>query len=257
MHTTQSSILFAGAMFLGMVLLLELGWRLGRQQRGQSEESSRAGLGAVEGAVFALMGLLVAFTFSGAASRFDQRRQLIVEESNAIGTAWLRLDLLSAEARTELRELFRQYLDRRLAAYAKMPDVAAAMGELAKANALQGGIWSRAVAACQESPGPLTAQVLPALNAMFDLASTRTAVTQMHPPGIIYIMLGALALMSSMLAGYAMSGSRARSWIHTLGFALIIAISVYVILDLEFPRTGLIRVDAADQLLIDLRRTMD
>jgi hypothetical protein len=257
MHTTQSSILFAGAMFLGMVLLLELGWRLGRQHRGRSEESSRAGLGAVEGAVFALMGLLIAFTFSGAASRFDERRQLIVEESNAIGTAWLRLDLLSADARTELRELFRQYLDRRLAAYAKMPDVAAAMGELANANALQGDIWSRAVAACQESPGPLTAQVLPALNAMFDLASTRTAVTQMHPPGIIYIMLGALALMSSMLAGYAMSGSRTRSWIHMLGFALIMAATVYVILDLEFPRTGLIRVDAADQLLNDLRRTMD
>jgi hypothetical protein len=92
MHTTQSSILYAGAMFLGMVLLLELGWRLGRQHRGRSEESSRAGLGAVEGAVFALMGLLIAFTFSGAASRFDERRQLIVEESNAIGTAWLRLD---------------------------------------------------------------------------------------------------------------------------------------------------------------------
>jgi hypothetical protein len=257
MHTTQSSILFTGAMFLGMVLLLELGWRLGRRQRGKNEESSRAGLGAVEGAVFALMGLLVAFTFSGAASRFDQRRELIVEEANAIGTAWLRLDVLSTTARTELRGLFRQYLDQRLAAYAKLPDVAAALEELAKANALQGTIWNRAVAACQESPNPLTAQVLPALNAMFDLAATRTAVTQMHPPGIIYIMLGGLALMSSMLAGYAMSGSRARSWIHTLGFALIMAIAVYVILDLEFPRTGLIRVDAADQLLIDLRRTMD
>jgi hypothetical protein len=244
-------------MFLGMVLLLELGWRLGRRQRGANEESSRAGLGAVEGAVFALMGLLIAFTFSGAASRFDQRRQLILEEANAIGTAWLRLDVLSTTARTELRGLFRQYLDQRLAVYAKLPDVVAAREELAKANASQGIIWNRVVAACQESPNALTAQVLPALNAMFDLASTRAAVTQMHPPGIIYLMLGALALVSSMLAGYAMSGGRARSWIHMLGFALIMAATVYLILDLEFPRTGLIRVDAADQLLIDLRRTMD
>jgi hypothetical protein len=257
MHTTQFSILFAGAMLLGMVLLLDLGWRLGRRHRGRDEENSRAGLGAVEGAVFALMGLLIAFTFSGAASRFDQRRQLIVEESNAVGTAWLRLDLLSASARTELQRLFRQYLDHRLEAYAKLPDLTAAMEELAKANALQGTIWSRAVAACQESPGPLTAQVLPALNGMFDLASTRTAVTQLHPPWIVFAMLGALALLSSILAGYAMSGSRTRSWIHMLGFSIIMAITIYVILDLEFPRTGLIRVDAADRLLIDLRRTMD
>src|SRR5512143_443438 len=98
---------FAGGLFVGMILLLELGRRLGRRRQGKHEEGARAGLGAVEGAVFALLGLLIAFTFSGAASRFDARRELIVREANAIGTAWLRLSLLPADAQPGLRVLFR------------------------------------------------------------------------------------------------------------------------------------------------------
>jgi hypothetical protein len=256
MDLNLASILFAVGLFIGMVLLLELGRRLGRRRLGKDEEGARAGLGAVEGAVFALMGLLIAFTFSGAAARFDTRRQLIVDEANAIGTAWLRLDLLPAAAQPELRELFRRYLDGRLAVY-QMPDVKAALAELAKPNALQGDIWSRATVACRESANPLTAQLIPALNQMFDIASTRTAVTQIHPPTIIFIMLGVLALMSALLAGYAMAGGKSRSWIHMLGFALIMASTVYVILDLEFPRLGFIRVDAMDRVLVELRQSMN
>jgi hypothetical protein len=249
-------LMFAGGLFVGMIVLLELGRQVGRRRQRKDEEAARAGLGAVEGAVFALLGLLIAFTFSGAASRFDARRQLIVQEANAIGTAWLRLSLVPTTAQPELRDLFRRYLDLRLAAYAKMPDVEAARAELSKANALQGEIWSRAVAACQESPNPLKAHLIPPLNEMFDLATTRTMATQMHPPAIIFIMLGVLALMSSLLAGYAMAGGKTRSWIHVVGFALIMATTVYVILDLEFPRLGIIRIDAFDQVLVELRQSM-
>ena len=105
-------LISAGGLFAGMILLLEVGRRLGRRRHGRDEEGARAGLGAVEGAVFALLGLLIAFTFSSAASRFDTRRQLIVQEGNAIGTAWLRLDLLLSSAQPELRDLFRRFLDR-------------------------------------------------------------------------------------------------------------------------------------------------
>lgn len=256
MHFNLASVLFAAVLFVGMVLLLELGRRLGRCRRSRDEEGARAGLGAVEGAVFALMGLLVAFTFSGAAARFDARRQLIVEEANAIGTAWLRLDLLPPAAQPELRDLFRRCLDTRLAAYRQLPDLEAARAELNRANELQIEIWSRAVAACQQSPNPIQAQMIPALNQMFDIAASRTAASQIHPPTVIFIMLGLLALMSSLLAGYAMAGGQSRSWIHVIGFALILAGTVYVILDLEFPRLGIIRVDAFDQVLVDLRRSM-
>lgn len=140
MTLTLISALSALGLFAGMVLLLEIGRRLGRRRQAKEEAGARAGLGQVEGAVLALMGLLVAFTFSGAATRFDARRQLIVQEANAIGTAWLRLDLLSASAQPELRELFRRYLDSRLATYQKMPDLEAVRAEATKANALQGHI---------------------------------------------------------------------------------------------------------------------
>jgi hypothetical protein len=250
------ALIFATGLFVGMILLLEMGRRLGRRRQGRDEEGARAGLGAVEGAVFALLGLLIAFTFSGAASRFDARRQLIVQEANATGTAWLRLDLLPSNAQPELRDLFRRYLDLRLAAYRKMPDIEAAREELSRANALQGEIWNKAVAACQESPNPLKAQLIPPLNEMFDVATTRTMATRMHPPAIIFVMLGVLALTSSLLAGYAMAGGKTRSWIHVVGFALIMATTVYVILDLEFPRLGIIRIDPFDQVLVELRQSM-
>jgi hypothetical protein len=253
----MTSLLSAFGLFAGMVLLLEIGRCLGRRRQAKEEAGARAGLGQVEGAVFALMGLLVAFTFSGAATRFDTRRQLIVQEANAIGTAWLRLDLLSASAQPELRDLFRRYLDSRLATYQKLPDIEAATAEARKANALQGKIWTRATAACREAASPLTAQVIPALNEMFDVAATRNAAAQIHPPAIIFIMLGALALMSSLLAGYAMAGGRSRSWIHLIGFALILATTVYVILDLEFPRLGMVRIDSFDRVLVELRATMN
>jgi len=164
MPLTLISALSALGLFAGMVLLLEIGRRLGRRRQAKEEAGARAGLGQVEGTVFALMGLLVAFTFSGAATRFDTRRQLIVQEANAIGTAWLRLDLLSASAQPELRELFRRYLDSRLTTYQKLPDLEAANAEATKANALQGEIGTRATAACRGVPSPLRAQVIPALN---------------------------------------------------------------------------------------------
>ena len=85
--------------------------------------------------------------FSGAASRFDTQRQLIVEETNAIGTAYLGLDLLAVEAQPALRENFRRYVDARLEVYRKLPDLAAAKEALAKATTLQGEIWRQAVAA--------------------------------------------------------------------------------------------------------------
>src|SRR5499426_1470262 len=115
MDPILTAALFAVTLFLGILLLLEVGRRMGIRRIAKEAEGARAGVGAVEGAVFGLLGLLIAFTFSGAASRFDTRRQLIVEETNAIGTAYLRLDLLPAATQPALREHFRRYVEARLA----------------------------------------------------------------------------------------------------------------------------------------------
>lgn len=241
-----------------MLLALEVGRRLGKRRLARDPEGARSGLGAVEGSVFGLLGLLIAFTFSGAASRFDTRRALIVQEANAISTAYARLDMLPAQPRAPLRDLFRRYLDSRLEIYRLFPDVAAARAALAKSSGLQQEIWNAATAACRTDEGRgVTMLVLPPLNEMFDITTTRTMAVLHHPPTIIYAMLFFLGVGCSMLAGYGMAPGRERSWTHMLGFAFITAIAVYVILDLEFPRLGFIRVDAADRALIELRQSMD
>ena len=93
-----SILTFVTVLFFGMLAMIELGRRLRVRQHAMRAAGAGLGLGAVEGAVFALLGLLIAFTFSGAASRFDTRRQLIVEEANDIGTAYPRLGLIRVDA---------------------------------------------------------------------------------------------------------------------------------------------------------------
>jgi hypothetical protein len=246
-------------LFLGMLLFLEIGRRVSLRRMKEDSGTAGEGVGAVDGAVFALLGLLLAFTFSGASSRFDVRRQLVVEETNDIGTAYLRLDLLPADAQPALRDSFRRYLDARIEVYRKLPDIAAAKESLAKANALQTEIWRQAVVASRASGAPPAAAMLllPALNAMIDITTTRTMATQMHPPIVVFVMLFALALAASLLAGYGMTGSKVRSRFHMLGFALVMAVTVFVILDIEYPRLGLIRIDAIDQAMVDLRESMN
>ena len=134
----------------------------------------------------------------------------------------------------------------------------AARDGLARSQALQTDLWARAVAATQlpNSDAQTKMLLMPALNQMFDLATTRVAATQMHPPAIIYAMLVGLAFASALLAGYRSAGDRAPDWLHQFGFGAIIAATVYVILDMEYPRLGFIRIDAIDQLLVNARAGM-
>jgi hypothetical protein len=250
------STLFAFGLLGGMLLVGEIGRRVGTRQRARLMAGGAAGIGAVEAAVFALLGLLVAFTFQGAATRFDVRRDLIVQEANNIGTAWLRIDILPADVQPAMRELFRLYLDSRLETYRKISDSAAASAELARTAQMQSDIWKLAIASHKEGVQGVGVILLPALNSMFDIVTTRTMATQSHPPLIVFIMLAVLAFAAAFLAGHGMSGSKARSWIHSVGFALVLTVIVYVIMDMEFPRLGLVRVDSFDQVLVDLRQSM-
>lgn len=241
-------------LFAGMVICLEVGRRLGAAR---PETESGGGIGAVDGAVFGLLGLLLAFTFSGAADRFDTRRGLLVEEANAIGTAWLRLDLLPPDARETLRARFRDYLDSRLLVYRKLPDLAAAQAELRRSGELQNEIWTLALGAARSEGSPAQMLLLPALNQMFDITTTRTAAGFRHPPPVIFALLAGLCLLSALLAGFGMASRAAtRPWLHMGAYALVMSTAFFVIMNLEHPRMGLIRIDMADQILVDLRASM-
>lgn len=248
--------LFATTLLVGTLLFLEMGLRTGLRQVTRYGEKTYTGLGVVESAIFGLLGLLIAFSFSGAMARFDQRRHLIVDKSNAIGTAWLRLDLLPPAAQPEMRGLFRRYLDTHLEVYRKLPDMVAAKAQRAEGVRLEKEIWARATAVAREWDTPQSALVVAAMNTMIDVANSDTMATKIHPPAIIFVMLGLLVLTSSFLAGYAMAGSRSHQWIHSVCFAVIIAMTVYIILDIEYPLVGLIRIEAMIQTLVELRQSM-
>ena len=252
------SLFFCLLLLAGMLVLLELGRRLGVRRHPKESEGERGGLGTVEGAVFALFGLMVAFTFSGAASRFNEKRMLIAEEINSIETAYLRLNLLSHQAQPALQELVRRYTDSRIETYRKLPNMAAAEREMANSKKIQEEVWSEAIAAIRlpDSHPSAGLLLLPALNNMFDISTTRTMALQIHPPRIIYALLFSLGLICSLLAGFRMSSARHRSWLHILGFTVLTVTIVYVMLDVEYPRAGLIRLESADQLLVNLRASM-
>jgi hypothetical protein len=241
-------------LILAMIGVMHAGWRVRKKLK---EEPTRpANVGALEAAVFALLGLLIAFTFSNGISRFDDRRKLIVEEANYIGTAYLRLALLPQEAQPEMRNLFRSYLDSRLEVYRHIPDLKAAKTELDRGTQLQQRIWYHAISHCNGQPAPCMMLLLPALNSMIDITTTRTMISQFHPPMIIFILLIVFSLVAALLAGYGMAGAT-PSWVHIIAFSLAMAMTVYMILDVEYPRIGFIRIDKADQVLIDLRKSMN
>lgn len=241
-------------LFLGMVACLDFGYRIGCSSTRKTPDSAHEGIGAIEAAVFALLGLLLGFSFAGGISRLDTRRQLIVQEANAIGTAYLRLDELPAAEQPELRRLFHEYLDARLEVYGKLPDQHAVALELAHCAQLQQEIWTRAVTASRGDPTNNAARLLlPAINEMIDVTTTRTMALHTHLPSLIFALLMCVALLSALLAGFAMAKRRARSWLHILLYAAVVSLTVYAVLDLDDPRFGLVHLGAADDALLQLR----
>jgi hypothetical protein len=256
MDLTYLIVITGVLLFPLMLITMEVGRRLGLRRLAKDPEGARAGAGVVESAVFALLGLLIAFTFSGAGSRYEARRDLLVQQANAIGTAWLRLDLLPKEVQPGLRQDLRLYLDKFIELPRRVGDRQAIEQIMAHLGELQAEIWSLAETAAQKDNRPQVATlVLPALNEMFDIGATRYAATKFHISTLIIGLLLLLSLLAALLAGYGMASKR-HNWLHMVVFAALVGLTLYVILDLELPRRGLIQLGQYDQILIELRQSM-
>lgn len=255
-HMIQVPLLLFLVLLAIILAAQEVGYRLGRRRTTRVTGDQVKGLGALEGAIYGLMGLLVAFTFSGASARFDARRQLVVEECNSIGTAWLRLDLLPPAVQPQIRDSFRRYVDARLDYYRARPDGPAALEAAVRAKSLQMQIWTEAVAAERQSFPAAGILVLPALNQMIDITTTRDGARHIHPPPPIFWMLAAAVVACALLGGWNMAAGGRKSWLHLSAFAFLMTLTVYVILDLEYPRAGVLRVDAFDRYLVEVRASM-
>jgi hypothetical protein len=230
-----------------MLVLIELGRRFRIKHKAPQEST------AIESAIFALFGLLLAFTFSGAVERYDRHRELIVEETNAIDVAYLRLDLLAPAAQPALRQLFRDYTNSRLHLYDAVSEEVSPASEH-----MQREIWKQSVAAAAASGASVDATklLLPALNTMIDITHTRKNTFNLHPPEVVFLLLFVFSGGAAFLGGYSMA-VRGRSWFHMFALAVAVTLTIYATLEIEYPRRGLIRLRDTDKTLIDLRNSMN
>jgi hypothetical protein len=252
-----STLTVALMWLVSVVAFIELGRLAAHSKKKVPGDAEQSGFGALEGCVFGLFGLLIAFTFSGAASRFDSRRLMIADEANAIGTAYLRVDLLPSDAQPRIRTLFSDYVGSRLKTYRLLPDVEAAERELMRSQSFQKDIWDFSRASTEDPKAHVDAGklLLPALNAMFDIVTTRTMGMRTHPPAIVFVLLFAVGLVCALLIGYRTARSP-RNWFYVSIYAAVTAVCFYVILDLEYPRTGLIHLQEFDRVLVELHESM-
>jgi hypothetical protein len=257
------AVLIAAAFFVGSLFLLNYGRQLGLRYLKQ-ETGNMAGLTTVEGAVFALIGLLLAFTISGALQRFDDRRQLVIQEANAASTAHDRLALFEGDVGRDLQNKLKDYVQARIDLY-RMPHDYSLLkrteffSQEQEDNILsfKNRLWNAAVGACpQSSFRPACAQALPAVANLFEVARLRLGAAEKHPPQVVYVMLFGLGLGGSLLAGFGMAAAKSRSWIHMLIFAGTLTVTLYTLTDMEYPRLGLIRIENFDHFLVDAHQQM-
>jgi hypothetical protein len=253
----------AAAFFVGSLVLLNFGRQLGLRYLRQ-EGGSLAGLTTVEGAVFALIGLLLAFTISGGLQRFDDRRQLVVQEANAATIASDRIGLFEGDVARNLQSKLQEYVRARIELY-RMPHDFSLLRQSElfsteqqdKIIELKKDLWNAVATACpQNNYKPACSLTLPALSNLFEVARLRAGASEKHPPEIIYAMLFGLGLGGSLLAGFGMAAAKMRSWIHMVVFAATLTVTLYAVTDMEYPRLGLLRIENFDHFLIDAYKEM-
>ncbi|AEC20407.1 hypothetical protein PT7_1867 [Pusillimonas sp. T7-7] len=253
------SLVLSGLAVLFFLLLfaaIQFGRRLGGRQGSNGKESGSLGSAAIEASVFALLGLLVAFTFSGAAQRMVERRNLLVQEVNAIGTAWLRIDMVNSDDQPMLRDQFRRYVDERINYYKNMANFDQRDQIAAKVGSIQQEIWTTSMQAAKRSVAPFAASYVGAVNDMFDVSTALTVAQKVHPPAATYVFLALLTLVCCCFVGMNLGSDKRGSVFHQVIYAFVMTGALYIIIDFEFPRIGTIRIDQSDALLISQRQAM-
>lgn len=265
-------LLVPAVLCLLLVVAANVGLQLGRRadrrikiKRGDApDDPTHPKFNVIESAMLALLGLLIGFSFSGAIDRYAQRQDLIVNEANAIGTAFLRADLLPRQERDIVKAGLREYVDLRIQLFERIDqDESASL--LQRMHAIQSRVWNAAIngvrpAFIHESDrlAPLQAEyaeaVLDPLNETFDLLEVRNSAVRRHIPALVVLVLSASAMASvgAVYYGLAEANKRVRGYAAVL--TALIGASLWVTFDLDHPRAGLIRTD--DQPLLDLKASV-
>ncbi len=232
-----------GLVLFGLLITtIECGHAFGRRAAQGSKHGPSGTYLSVMGAVLGLLSLLLGFSYSMAASRYDHHKSLLIHEVNAIGTSYLRSNILDDAAGPQMRKLLRALVDVRLAQHDERIDPAQEERDATTEEQLRTMLWTLVTAEVRRDPHSLSAaQVLQSVNDLIDAGTARTAYYQNHVPEVILVMLLAVALVSSLLIGFAFGASNKRNPIATFVFATTLTVVVFTLLDLDRPRRGLIR----------------
>jgi hypothetical protein len=246
-------VLLSGIFWFSMILGQNLGLAQLKQQAAEKLEVVLV----AEGAVFGLLGLLLAFTFSGAYDRYELKKINLVEESYTFEAAYNYIDLLPANMQSQMRDDVRLYADWYIKAFKDTPYKSSVKRDLEHAQLIEDRIWDVAVAAAAETNDKALAQIyIPAFTRMFDAAHRGYYLTQIHPPRIIFALLIGLAALGAFLVGYNSAENKQKRPIHSLCYVLLTALTIYIIINMEYPRLGFIGMKSFDQVLISVRNNM-
>jgi hypothetical protein len=240
------------SILLVVLLSVEFGYRLGKYRRSRREEEKEAPLGTMVGAMLGLLAFILAFTFGLAAARFDTRRQVLLDEANAIGTTYLRAGMLP-ERGDEIRRLLRDYVSTRLQAVQR-----GKLGEgILRSENIQQQVWTEAEAVAQKNPNSIVVGLfVQSLNETIDLHAKRVqAGLRSRIPGAIWLGLFAVAALSLATMGYHAGLSGTRRSLAIVAVAVTFSVVIELIADLDRPQEGVLRI--SQQALLDVQRSMN
>lgn len=240
-----SSIAIAVTLFIAIVLFNEFGFRAGRFVQARTDNEVKALTGSIQASILGLLALLLGFTFSMSMQRYDNRSMALIDEANAIGTAVLRIQLLPAEQQKQANNLFKEYIDLRVSIGKldlTMQDKRDAYNN--KITTLQSELWALAIAATNIDPRPVTTGAfVKSLNDVIDAQGKRNALLQMHVPEVVLILLFIVFISSGGIMGYSAGLSGKRVVAPIILVSLLITLIVFIIIDLDRPKRGLIQVN--------------
>ena len=237
----MNELLIVAGLLVGGLIASEIGFRIGIAFKREDDALGKQ-LDVIRSATLALVAFLVAFAFSGAGGRFVDRLDIIVTEANALGTAWLRADVLPEPQRAELKATIKEYTTDRVTLL-RSRDWDEIHRLLAKVGGLQEKMWSTALAGAQ-GDAPLMNLVLPPLNEVIDLHTTHLAQATRHLPRPILIVLLSTAALSLVLVGVGNGRSGRRFPVLDAIYAAVLSVALWMTIDLDRPRQGLIQVSS-------------
>ena len=246
------SAVIALGLFLALIAALEVGRRLGLKARPGLDDAARSQASSLQNAIVGMLALLLAFTLSMAINRYETRRQLVLEEANAIGTTYLRAKMLPAPYASEAAELLRQYVANRLEFFDAGIDQQRLRADNEQAAQLQRQLWSIATTtSAQDNRAISTSLFVQALNDTIDLQATRLAAFQNRvPETVIWLLLG-VAVATVGVVGYNNGLGNRHHTFGALTLIVLITIIIWVIIDLDRPLRGLIQV--SQQSIVSLQ----